>query len=414
MAETFPSTNALDLPFTEAIKFFQGKVNLPTERWTDLWQGQHSRAFVVAGAMRGDLLADIQTAVLKGLEKGTTLAEFSKDFDAILDRTGWQPRGGRAWRAGTIFRTNLSTAYASGHFARMTDKDVLQARPIWRYVASSAAEPRPEHMQWYGLALPYDHPFWRTHYPPNGWGCECSVVSHSAAEVERLKAQGERIVETAPDDGTYDWKNPATGEVIQVPKGIDPGWAYNPGETAWGWEMSKEAKARWEASENKWERLTDGGWEKAGRPATIPQDQVKGQFGPEAKTIPECAKLIEDVLGQKERVYSFTAGDFRHDLVINADVLAGHIDLARAPYLPFLPETLEDPFEIWGSFERHTGNGKVELRVRVIKGLQMGKKPGMLVVTQANDGKLEGWTLMPTSRLSYLNRQRVGRLLWAR
>ncbi|MDA8170308.1 MAG: hypothetical protein M0Z48_00565 [Nitrospiraceae bacterium] len=41
-------------------------------------------------------------------------------------------------------------------------------------------------------------------------------------------------VNKAPDDGTYEWTNPHTGEIIEVPKGIDPGWAYNPGKVAGG------------------------------------------------------------------------------------------------------------------------------------------------------------------------------------
>lgn len=34
----------------------------------------------------------------------------------------------------------------------------------------------------------------------------------------------------APDNGEYEWTNPHTGEIIKVPNGIDPGWAYNPGK----------------------------------------------------------------------------------------------------------------------------------------------------------------------------------------
>ena len=39
-------------------------------------------------------------------------------------------------------------------------------------------------------------------------------------------------LDKAPDDGTYEWTNPHTGEIITVPNGIDPGWAYNPGKVA--------------------------------------------------------------------------------------------------------------------------------------------------------------------------------------
>jgi len=67
------------------------------------------------------------------------------------------------------------------------------------------------------------------------------VASHSAREVDRIKAEeadGEHPVQTAaPKKKTYEWVDKKTGEVHQVPVGIDPGWAYNPGKS--GWEPQK-------------------------------------------------------------------------------------------------------------------------------------------------------------------------------
>ena len=164
------SVNAIGLPFDEAIGYFRQKVNLPTRTWRDLWEGMHSRAFVVAGAMKSELLSDLYDAVNKGISEGTTLKDFREGFDEVVQRHGWKYRGGKAWRTAVIFNTNLSVAYHSGHYKQMTDPDVLRARPLWRYVASSSADPRPEHMRWYNTVLPADDPWWETHYPPNGWG----------------------------------------------------------------------------------------------------------------------------------------------------------------------------------------------------------------------------------------------------
>ena len=186
-----PDVNALDLPFDEAIDYFRKKVKLPTKTWEDLWQGMHTRAFVVAGAMKTELVSDLYEAVQKGIANGTTLAQFRKDFDDIIARSGWKYKGGKGWRTGVIFNTNIKTAYAAGHYKQMLDPDVLKARPFLRYVASNARTPRIEHMQWYNLVLPADDPFWQTHYPPNGWGCKCGVVGHSAREVERINQSPE-------------------------------------------------------------------------------------------------------------------------------------------------------------------------------------------------------------------------------
>jgi len=165
-----PSAQYLNLPFAEAIAFFRKKLNLATETWSDIWKEMHARAFTVAGAVKEDLLSDLRAAVDKADSRGTTLAEFRKDFDAIVSRLGWKYKGGRGWRTATIFNTNLSVAYSRGHYRQMTDPDVLRVRPYLRYVESSSAHPRPKHQGWANMVLPADDPWWQTHYPPNGWG----------------------------------------------------------------------------------------------------------------------------------------------------------------------------------------------------------------------------------------------------
>ncbi|MDH5524453.1 MAG: phage head morphogenesis protein [Desulfobulbaceae bacterium] len=164
------SAQYVDLPFEEAIAFFRAKLNLPTATWKDIWQGAHSKAFTVAGAMKEDLLDDLRAAVDQGIAQGTTLAEFRKSFDDTVARAGWEYNGGRNWRTATIFNTNLSTSYSAGRYKQQMSPAVQAVRPFLRYVPSSSGNPRPEHAAWGNLVLPADDPFWRTHYPPNGWG----------------------------------------------------------------------------------------------------------------------------------------------------------------------------------------------------------------------------------------------------
>lgn len=214
---------ALALPFAQAIEFFRAKLNLPTDAWDDIWQEAHDRAFVVAGATAADLLADLRQAVDKAISTGTTLEQFRRDFRDIVARRGWTgwtgegTRAGEAWRTRVIYETNLRTSYAAGRWAQLTDPALLQARPWWRYIHSDTVlNPRPHHKRWgdMGLTLPHDHPFWRTHYPPNGWGCRCRV------QAVRAPREG---AATAPPDG---WADPTANGSLP---GIDKGWAYAPG-----------------------------------------------------------------------------------------------------------------------------------------------------------------------------------------
>jgi len=77
--------------------------------------------------------------------------------------------------------------------------------------------PRPMHAQWGAmrLTLPHDHPFWKTHFPPNGWGCRCRVVA----------ATGPKKGDATTPPAGWDEIDADTG----APVGIDKGWGYAPG-----------------------------------------------------------------------------------------------------------------------------------------------------------------------------------------
>ncbi len=229
MSGATSTASGISLPPREAIRFFLGKLNTPTRGWSDIWQEAHARAFMVAGAASQALLGDFREAVTKALEQGTTLAEFRADFDNIVTRHGWAFNGTPGWRAQIIYETNLSMAYAAGRYAQLIEPETLAAFPYWQYVHSGAAHPRKQHLAWNGLTLRADDGFWRTHYPPNGWKCGCRVRPLSARDLGR---QGKQGPDAAPPIQLRPWRRPSDGQILQVPDGIDPGFAYNPG-LAW-------------------------------------------------------------------------------------------------------------------------------------------------------------------------------------
>lgn len=212
--------------FAEQIAFFRRKLNLPSETWRDIQRAAHDRAFMVAGAMKADLLADLREAVDQAVAGGS-IGKFRKQFAEVVAKhgwTGWTGEGsaaGEAWRTRVIYQTNMATAYSAGRRAQLLDPDLLSRRPFWRYVHNdSVTHPRPHHKQWgdMRLTLRHDHPFWETHFPPNGWGCKCRVVA--------VSKPGEDDA-SAPPDG-WDVTDPRTG----VEFGLDEGWNYAPGARA--------------------------------------------------------------------------------------------------------------------------------------------------------------------------------------
>jgi hypothetical protein len=220
---------AIDLPFEQAIAFFAQKTNVTTKSWQDVWEAAHARAFSVAGAATQAIVEDFRRAVTKVIADGMTLGEFRKEFDKIVQTHGWTHTGKAGWRARIIYQTNVATAHAAGRYAQMSEPDALAIRPYWQYVHSGNPHPRLQHKAWDGLTLLADDPWWSTHYPPNGWNCGCFVLPMTARGLAR---QGRSGPDQAPPLDLRQSLVKKTGETVVTPAGIDPGFAYNPGE-AW-------------------------------------------------------------------------------------------------------------------------------------------------------------------------------------
>ncbi len=244
-------------PFAEQLEFFRRKLGLPTERWDDITRAAHDRAFIVAGASKADLLNDLRDAMQRRLEDGKGLQAFRGEFtDVVLKHgwTGWAGEGskaGWAWRTRIIYQTNMSTSYAAGRWQQLNHPDLLKLRPYWRYHhADGVAHPRPHHLAWNGITLPHDHPFWITHFAPNGWLCHCYISAVDGVAYARAQSAGKG----APPAG-WDEINPKTG----APVGIDKGFDYAPGRT-WHPDLDKypEPVARQFVADN----LNDGVFER--------------------------------------------------------------------------------------------------------------------------------------------------------
>ncbi|EOK9972310.1 phage head morphogenesis protein, partial [Escherichia coli] len=94
----------------------------------------------------------------------------------------------------------------------------------------------------------YDDPFWKTHYPPNGWNCRCRVRPLSQARLDAMGlsvSSGEDHLSTRNVEAGVDKQ---TGEVREMPVTTysdgtrtmtpDVGWSYNPGSAAFGTDQA--------------------------------------------------------------------------------------------------------------------------------------------------------------------------------
>lgn len=98
----------------------------------------------------------------------------------------------------TYNKRYLATEYDQAvSAARMAKKwqDIERTKHLYpnlMYVAVNDDRTRQLHRNWHGIVLPIDHVFWDTRYPPNDWGCRCSVrrtdkpIDDRGVDVENL------------------------------------------------------------------------------------------------------------------------------------------------------------------------------------------------------------------------------------
>lgn len=205
--------SSFQVQFQEQIDYLKQKNNLPTQSYKDITSRQHDRAFVVAGAMKADLLNDLHNAVNKAVADGQSFQQFQDSFDDIIGKHGWlndEDHKYKAWRAKMIYQTNLKTSHAAGRYKQMTSPEMVKLRPYWRYRHNTIENPRIQHEKWNNLVLPVDAAFWRVNFPPNGYGCNCTI---EAINERQLRAMGKTKPDTEPafDDGERSDFNSAPG-----------------------------------------------------------------------------------------------------------------------------------------------------------------------------------------------------------
>lgn len=210
----------------------------PTVRWSEMRHENHASAFTVAKIAKLDLLRHMQSSLDEVIRRGGTFQSWQATILPELKRQGWWGAVTNRELTGTdetiivnerrlrtIYDTNVRMSRASGAWSRIQrNKDVA---PYLRYKSSTSERKRPLHKLWYGVILPVDHPWWQTHFPPNGWFCKCGYEQLTEWQMKR---HGWSVTPDGqiPGGPSQQWF-PATGEVFDVPAGIDPGFAYNPG-----------------------------------------------------------------------------------------------------------------------------------------------------------------------------------------
>lgn len=216
--------------------FLRRKESRPSFGFREVEPEEHAVAFTVAKSAGFDILDDVREEMQRAIDGGLTFEQFRKALKPRLVAKGWWGRAvvegpdgeqevqlGSTRRLRTIYRANVRSARAAGQWERI--ERTRRALPYLLYQLGPSERHRPHHEAKSGWVLPADDPFWAEWFPPNGWGCKCWV-----RQIGRAEAQRRGIVEQV-NIPRRDVRNPATGEVRNLPVGLDPAWAGNPGLT---------------------------------------------------------------------------------------------------------------------------------------------------------------------------------------
>lgn len=212
--------------FAEALEYLEKKAVIPYETFKEIEEQYRSLAFSVSGYSQMEILNQFLEELQKAVKEGTTVREFRENMNQFLEEQGYD--GLTPYHADMIFRQNMQTAYNVGHYRQMTDPDVMERRKYWQYQTAGDSHVRETHMAMDGRVFPADSKVWNTWYPPNGFGCRCTVVSRTEEQVKRMGLQVEKDMPKAVDL--------ETGEIVDALP--DPKFRTNPAKTEWKPDLS--------------------------------------------------------------------------------------------------------------------------------------------------------------------------------
>ncbi|QKF64571.1 phage minor head protein [Campylobacter corcagiensis] len=180
----------------ELVAKFKSKDLKTSFDYDEIRHEAHKRVFTIAKMINLDLLKDMQNSISRAINDGITFDEWKKDIIPHLKKSGWwgevkvkDPKTGKekdifvgSRRLKTIFDTNLRTTYAGAKKQSLDESSI----EYYRYTAVLDSRTRPSHRKMHGKVFHKDHPFWKKNFPPNGWGCRCSVRGYTKDQLKKM------------------------------------------------------------------------------------------------------------------------------------------------------------------------------------------------------------------------------------
>ena len=197
IADSIDIKALLGLAPEKAIEYLDSKGLYVGWNWQDTLDEAHARSFTIAKMTQLDLLSDTRKAIMQAMADGTGFKGFEQTITPVMQAKGWwgykavvNPSGeaqlvklGTPRRLATIYHTNRRSAVMSAKYVRMME--AVDTHPYWQYIHHDSAHPRLNHVALHGVVYAADDPFWSHGFPPNGFGCKCTVKALTASRAEK-------------------------------------------------------------------------------------------------------------------------------------------------------------------------------------------------------------------------------------
>jgi SPP1 gp7 family putative phage head morphogenesis protein len=196
------TTGLPPLAFDDAVAWFRKRVPMTKDAWETLSADAKAQAFTVANVGQLDLVAEVQAAIAKALERGTDFAEFKKDVGAKLKKAWGGDVANPGHRLATIFRTNVQRAYGAGRWTQATAPAVRKLRPYLLFDAVGDHRTTAACKSLNGTIRPTSDGYWRSRIPPLHFACRSQLIPLRRTQAESMGITGDTDVpDVEADEG---------------------------------------------------------------------------------------------------------------------------------------------------------------------------------------------------------------------
>ncbi len=193
-----PLSDSIFLPPDDTLEIWSLRHEL--RPWSDEdppGPGDFATQFWVPKLADRELLAAVHASLDNVLRNGGTYSSWHRSIVPVLQRSGWWGRVAESKITGSarpvtvndarlksLFHNTMRCSQAAGKWRKVwSERDLF---PYLRYLSDHwRPNPNETHKRWHGIILRVDDDCWRTHFPPNGWGCGCHIEQLSEARLLR-------------------------------------------------------------------------------------------------------------------------------------------------------------------------------------------------------------------------------------